>query len=826
MFERKNTSNQIEILLDGHALSISVDDEEASRLNVNQIQVFTEENKALVDAAVAVKKQKLFGDIQIPDTYYEKRTSEDETNFYEPWHPHDYQKENVKTMLNRFEGKGVFGEQVGLGKTIEALITAHVMFEKGVIHNAVIVVSNKKNNKTDKSNDAIDMFSQWRGEIENKFHSKATGSPIFQVIECADLKALSNALEKNKGSREYTIYLISAKACAYDIGHINALRRQQENYLANPTPVFTDEELNGFSLNDKICVEYENSLNLNPTRITIGKVERKIGYGKNTLENICQAWQQKLLDYVEEIRNKHFQNLFPSSMGAEKVLEAIKSYDNGKIRIEGADKQIYHPIHNLELKKCKLSLPLVSESLETISTAQSKIELFREKTKADLENGKPLLQLTDRDSSLLDLLIIDEIHKFYEGEDESAMKDTMRDTLAKIQKKYCLLLSATPIHDSLNDVVDLLYILGQTGYGEDYPALKSYFYQVYCGLDDTASLADLAISPEALKRLKGMVNSIFTRDRRTTIEVTPVKKFGFFLPEKECAEIERKETIPDALAKFFATGSGALAEYFANLQNKQLKDFFDNDLNTGSKILIYFSVPDERTKFKDKLSALSSVGESCGKDTFVFYSGEYRNECRLLCAPEIEGLNLQEFNVIVFAQMTTPQREGLLSPEQIEQWIGRIFRLTQKSTCYVFTLGRALYRKNNPKREWEGFLDFYYALLSDAQGLDLYGEGRTDVAFVAPIITAYLQKAAKLKQDEIYPKESKGNTPRLKRTKGKELTGAEEKTFSQIVKYFYENGENFNVEYTHSETGEKKHGELNEEGIKEIFRHFCRVISE
>ena len=70
-------------------------------------------------------------------------------------------------MLGKFEGRGVFGDQVGLGKTLEALMTADVMFRCATIKNCVIV--------TTKST-----IHQWRNECNIKFRHE-DGSPMFEV---------------------------------------------------------------------------------------------------------------------------------------------------------------------------------------------------------------------------------------------------------------------------------------------------------------------------------------------------------------------------------------------------------------------------------------------------------------------------------------------------------------------------------------------------------------------------------------------------------------------------------------------------------------------
>ena len=107
----------------------------------------------LLSTALEVKNYSIFSKIEIPD--------------YKHFKPFSYQKDSIKTMLEKFEGRGVFGDQVGLGKTIQVLITADLMFKNNEIKNCVIVCP-----KT--------LISQWKNEIKTKIPDS------FYIIENED----------------------------------------------------------------------------------------------------------------------------------------------------------------------------------------------------------------------------------------------------------------------------------------------------------------------------------------------------------------------------------------------------------------------------------------------------------------------------------------------------------------------------------------------------------------------------------------------------------------------------------------------------------------
>ena len=105
------------------------------------------------------------------------------------------------------------------------------------------------------------------------------------------------------------------------------------------------------------------------------------------------------------------------------------------------------------------------------------------------------------------------------------------------------------------------------------------------------------------------------------------------------------------------------------------------------------------------------------------------------------GANLQEYTTLLFAQMDYKGRR-LLEPVDIEQWIGRIHRTAQTKTARIVTvLTTAMIKNPSPE-----FLKWYYSVLADPSGFDLYGDNTPDVAFLQPVVTDMLR--AKLTDPE------------------------------------------------------------------------------
>ena len=85
--------------ISGVDFKFSISDEDASRIQPENIREYTEVMKKLIDASSRVMQEDdMFGgaDIESLASRY-------------AFHPFAYQIENVKKMLNRYCGKGVFG---------------------------------------------------------------------------------------------------------------------------------------------------------------------------------------------------------------------------------------------------------------------------------------------------------------------------------------------------------------------------------------------------------------------------------------------------------------------------------------------------------------------------------------------------------------------------------------------------------------------------------------------------------------------------------------------------------------------------------------------
>jgi hypothetical protein len=166
------------------------------------------------------------------------------------------------------------------------------------------------------------------------------------------------------------------------------------------------------------------------------------------------------------------------------------------------------------------------------------------------------------------------------------------------------------------------------------------------------------------------------------------------------------------------------------------------------------------------------------------------------------GINLQQYHTFIFMQMDLLGTR-LLEPVDIEQWIGRIHRTGQVRTARIITVLNTFMQngERNPERE---FLKWYYGILDDAKGLDLYGDTTPDIAFLQPVIVDALRAVLHMKGN--YPEmllevmaacgTEKGVDPavlrsaqgKMKLTRNKETV---KYSFSELLELYYYMGDNW-----------------------------------
>lgn len=458
----------------------------------------------LTDNAIAVKRQPVFGDYP-------------EFSGYAYFRPFQYQLDSVRTMLSRFEGRGVFGDQVGLGKTLQTMMAADVMFRCGSIANAVIVAREAN-------------IYQWRTEIERKFRN-ADGMQTFKLLPergygriyytIDELPAVTAKADFNKREGKLKIYFLSSESLqseefAERIEDIAAKKAE----LARITE-HVDALPEGYPLD-------EDSIRSASNIDTLFFIKKAI---YNKLLSAVSA-EQELLRWEYRGIRYGFDDFDP------KLDREVK--ENGDVRGKGF-------------------FPKLNEYNELIGLAASRMESML------MRRRQLRKSINEFDLGSIGLLIFDEVQEIIDklgsGAKEKRSAEALREFVADIEKKYCILLSATPVRKDLSDVFQLLYMVDKNRLGETRAEAENNFYRIYCG--GCRTLADIANAPDRehkFKMLNGLINSIFTRKRIYDTDVTEsMRRQSATAQEREVAAAhgrddyggERFETLMKALSVAF-----------------------------------------------------------------------------------------------------------------------------------------------------------------------------------------------------------------------------------------------------------------------------------
>lgn len=804
----------------GRPIVFYISNENASQITPEYVP-FEQKCDALMKSALNVRRQNLFTNVDLAKVAKECYS----------FKPFTYQIENVNTMLNRFEGHGVFGDQVGLGKTVQGLMTAHVMFLSGVIRNAVIVVPKQT-------------VDGWKKEIEEKFPN------IFTVItpdRDSNLEFMLRRIDNENKNAECLgkkrVYILTDEMLnnqqfermAEELSRSQnnqlmkeALSAQDEALLTrirkNILDMCSDEGLSGFSFDPQALLE---SYGWNTSGLSAGSVGDKIyAMGVWNLE-LCR----KTVAMLEE------------------ALKWVQSYYKMRVDITGQGKKQMEMLEKLLAHARKKE----QESIQYSEYRSAFTPLF--------QSGE------DR---LIDLMIVDEVHSFYSQasmENLLGHRMTAVNILADIEKKYCVLLSATPIRTRLEDVFDLIYLVARDQMGYTRREAEAFFYETMCqvSVDEPNKLAYMV--NENKDRFFGLVNNYFTRKRIADVK-DDMKGFA----DLTYAKLQKDEKIfinglrnriLDHVQILYAQ-DGREAKNMLGHVSKDYTEWTDNDLTRAPHLdefrldhdlararmrsAIDFelisvannpsekrdrshmahSLADWRRRGKKSLfveldlndqrntngagiveSKLTSVMQECRsnhanpdavrktlsslyisdfgdfwnanrqalsedvyralpgfvlslkQDAAVYYaqhlevrriksaleqSYEYKRDVNAGIGHEVTleryntiavvdqayqaGVNLQKHSAFVFVGMKKGNKR-IMDPVDIEQWIGRVHRTGQVKDCHIVTL----VDEHDVDRD---FLRQYYILLSDPQGLDLYGDTTPDVAFLQPVIVDFI----------------------------------------------------------------------------------------
>ena len=510
----------------GVKLDFTISRDSASQLNIANRDRYSKDKAYMLDLATELRRRNPFGNI---DKLLEQILKAYSATFK----PFNFQLENIKTMLKSFEGRGVFGDQVGLGKTVQALLSALVMHQSGAIRNMLIIAP------------PATRRTVWEKEIEEKFSPKGHKQSDCSYIDLVDLTTYTSFVDivkkiqqDNQAAEEK-----GALRC-YIVSHSQWLQHRQE--LLEGYHTATKASKRGMSNGDSDSTNKDNT------------AEHIVD---DIVSWLCSARDSSALDgillrYGFDVTKAH------SLRDLDKLQTLFAALDCAvDIVCNSSDRTLVHGQHSTAIDALMAARDFSAYRemyADSSKTKGDRLQFLRNNVRGELSNciaklaelhsglqgdisklserqakQNPLACFFDEENRLVDLVVIDEVHEFVKGQgvtssndsDEvnmsmSGVSDAIR-LLAEIRKKYCIMLSATPLRTELEDIFWLMYISDPNRFGTNVDEAKKYFYTTVCRLsDDTAkqrlyyvTTNDNDKSFSALDGLLGMINSLFTRKR-------------------------------------------------------------------------------------------------------------------------------------------------------------------------------------------------------------------------------------------------------------------------------------------------------------------------
>lgn len=306
-----------------------------------------------------------------------------------------------------------------------------------------------------------------------------------------------------------------------------------------------------------------------------------------------------------------------------------------------------------------------------------------------------------------DMLIIDEAHKL-KNNNTANWK-----LVNSLQKKYCLMLTATPIQNDLKELYNLITLLkpGQLG---SYRSFKTQFMQD-------------KHTPKNPQKLKELLNQVVIRNRRgegtvqfTARHVHPVvvelsdterklyERVTRFIKKTGQAEMFSANPLPlitlqrEVCSSFYAAGMTLkkmydnqtfsspdlteLMEECVKVQVNSKCDILEQLLpKIDDKVIIFteYKATQEYIRYRLERAGLATLGFdgslSRGRKEYIRYLFQRNGQVLVSTESGGEGLNFQFCNQIINFDLPW-------NPMRLEQRIGRIHRLGQTRDVHIYNL--------------------------------------------------------------------------------------------------------------------------------------------
>lgn len=686
---------------------------------------------------------------------------------YEGVKPFDYQWSNVGHMLNKFEGKGIFGDQVGMGKTIQALLTAYIMFQEKEITNCVIAAP-------------PNLLPQWAEEITTKFKG------LFN-FECKEgefgewdanvgyKKLVEDLANEEQGGDKLCVYFVSTKS------------------LANASNIGKEDEIES-KINQLNAYKELLLGSINTMKIEIDRRRNSEDYAEDIEAWFAMSGEDAdirqcsiLKDQYDEIDKTE---LILTNVESEiKRLEDRSLYHKGigLLIIDEADLIVNSYVEKMLARKTSGKRQVSDEEkiFEGLIKIKSKYSILISATplKSQLDDVYYLIKLVDGDrfstpqsfynyvnaSSLAELASKDESLSKLNGL-INTMFTRSRMCDEAVTQSY---MAQKDIADFIKPILDERYPVPEGFDRNNLELLKKYLYTALSILGkrlNTSRGFNTILEDQLTRRIpaieKVLISGLYEYCKKTCdVSVHPYIDWSRKRKSPSCYNInnddnEQNKKIMELLADRNHIGRKiVIFEY--KLQNREAlykaikkafpdrriyadindRDFIEKELRSAKHDL-----KKEEAEIKDEIDEIDDVIDigansydkrrgtgttrykafkSFNAKRFAEYTVENSDAIYLIDQTRTEGANLNSAAVLMLCQMA--YGPTLIDPLRFEQLVGRLNRVGQMDTIRVDIF------VDSPMEE------ALYDIYQDDQGLDMLGNGNTEVSFATPIITEYFR---------------------------------------------------------------------------------------
>lgn len=647
--------------------------------------------------------------------------------------PFEYQREAVLRMLGRFRGKGIFGDQVGLGKTIEVGMTIAEFAERDAIKNVLLLCP-------------IRLVFQWEEEMNEKFSTHFSAC----VVNTLDDILANEKAKVSNGTQGVTIYIMAFERICNSILSLKARLKRDIDKMARD---LAEEKFN-------------------PVKTT--KFEEK----SRRLEKFTELYESvgdELNDNCLKLFDRYYLGELMLSMMIVDEADALLSSSSGKVL------QIYRVAEHLSKLvsyRILLSATPIRRQLNDIYMLMKIVRPEQFTSREDFIqnycfNKERLSDFKEEEISNLKG-IIDQLFTRSRLSSKSVQQSLKPITIEEIIKLDFANFKSSDFAKNVRDAVwhgisagensDIKRIL-KTNFNS-FSSLDSassnywinYIYDVF--INQEATLRPFEITEEKNDAFRAKLSEMIKAEDGIEAAAVKFSLINFVLPPKKGHLILYKgeeENISEVMQNREARrvmeelGYGISAEQYEGFEQEDIYcegkfSEFDQLVNgklADKKVVVFSDNDAVREQFIKIVGsrALNAKGDSHGENYFKFKSDDprYSNAVYFAVNGQEKGVNMQFCSSLIITSLSP-------DPNLVEQIVGRISRINQRNDMHIYVFAAS----GTLEHYMYNFYNKVLGLFSDWDGDNTFIIGGAVAAFLDahPSVKADIDEKTRGKRTE------------------------------------------------------------------------------